>query len=555
MNPASDPAAALADALGYVLGKAAHADAIVRHDPATPSDVDAFAAIAAAGGCTADRYPALHQRLRSGGRAAAFAGGRVLSDNTGAFVDNQKVDYLSTTTRGLASAHATLTRTKAVSQVFLALSAVNVTGGQTRVLASQTLTAYNTQTVEIGTNDATAQPLPTTGSNFGVISWSVQYADGTTDTSHASTQWAYQTASDPVVTAPVQRSDRHTGDMNDIVIGLARGYSTPANNTDIDYWFWQGQVTNTTLLTPLQGSMKFLYPIAPLNATNPVLEFYLARSEGGMADLKANNTQPYMSGFSIDPADPTKINFSLMPTATAAGNAINFGLSPWVADTRTFFTARVTVTFQDPQFGIGWSSILSSTTPNNDPTDGVTFIKPIVYVWHCLAAGTMVTLADGTAKAVENCDSGDVVRSGSTTRKVLATLAQPHWGTVLTVALSNGATITCSGTHPFLTPAGAVQASALAVGNTVSVAGGTSTVRGIQSSQQSGQPLYNLWLDPAAAGQTVFLANGIVVGDYQMQVALVTGLQNNPNHVRAMLPQYLHADYASHLEDRAAPAA
>jgi hypothetical protein len=543
---------AITPAIQHILNKTGAANgAVVPHDPTNPQDVMAFETLANAHGITAARYPALHQRFRAQKPLAPFANAKKLSENTGAFTDNQKLDYIATVTGGKASAHATLTRTKAVSQIFCSLSVVNVTGATTTVLATGTKTYLDLQTVEIVTNDSTAQPMVATGTNYGVFSWSVQYADGTGDTNHQSTQWSYQAAADPVVTAPVQNPNRHSGDLNDIVIGLSRGVGAN-NKTDIDYWFWQTQVSNNTLLSPLQGSMKFLYPIAPLNATNPVLEFYLARTEGGMNELNGGATAPYMSGFTIDSTDSTKINFSLMANPNDAGNAINFGVSPWVADTRTFLTVRVTVAFQNPAFGTGWSSILSSTTANVDDADGVTYIKPIVYVWHCVAAGSLITMSDGSTKAVELCDSNDVVQSGATTRTVLATPAQPHWGVVYVITLANGATLTCSGTHPFITPAGPQQASALVAGSTVSVAGGTSTVSAITQQQQSGAPLFNLWLDPGPAGQTIMTVNGIVVGDYQMQVALLQSAQTDPARLRAAIPEYLHTDLASYLEDRAA---
>src|SRR5206468_1551828 len=133
-----------------------------------------------------------------------------------------------------------------------------------------------------------------------------------------------QAESDPVVSAPAVNPNRHKGNLDNIMVGLARGFNSPANNTDVDYWFWQQQVENNTLLVPFVGSMTFTKPIAPLGSANPQLMFYLARTEGGMKEMSAADTQPYMSGFAIDRNNPNQINFSLQATATDAGNAINF---------------------------------------------------------------------------------------------------------------------------------------------------------------------------------------------------------------------------------------
>jgi hypothetical protein len=538
------------------LTTAAGDGAIVAHDPSDPRHVAYFEHHAARAGLTADRYPALYESFRSlAPREPAPGPIANAGDYTGAFTDNQKVDYISKNQPGNTTGHATFTRTKPVSSMFVVLSVVNVTNGVTTVVASGNTTAFNQQTVELVTNDNTAQPYPTTGRTSGVISWSVRYTDGTTDANHTQSQWGYQTASDPVVTNPVINPNRHQGDMNNIVVGLSRGFNSPANNTDVDYWFWQTQWQNTTLLMPLSGSMTFLYPIAPLGPTNPILEFYLARTEGGMSDLKVQDTTPYLQYFTIDPQNPAKLNFSLLAGPNSQGGAINFGLSPWVSNTQTFFTTRVTVTFQNPIYGQGWSSIISSPTQNNDPTDGVTYIKPVMYLWHCLAAGTMIYMADGSSQAVETLNSGNVVNSGSgITRNVMGTLAQPHWGTVYNITCSRGFTITCSGTHPFITPTGPVQAASLTVGATVLTTQGSATITSITTSTYNNQGLFNLWLDPTVPGYTSFYANNYLVGDYQMQVALLPADAQDPALRRAKLPSDLYTDFDSYIADRAARA-
>jgi hypothetical protein len=518
----------------------------VPHDPHNADHIAFMEELALRHGYTPSRYPALFASFRKPASLATTAGSAA---NTGAFTDNQIVDYLAPiAANNLASSHALITRTKPVSSMFVAISVMNVNGTQKSVLASGANNTYLKQTTEVQTNDATSVALPTTGTNYATISWSVQYTDGTNESSSVTSQWAYQTASDPVVTAPAINPNRQTGDLNNIMIGLSRGYNSPTKNSDIDYWFWQTQFENTTLLTPFVGSMSFTKPIAPLGSANPQLLFYLARSEGGMSELTASNTQPYMAGFSIDANNPNQLNFSLQATATGAGNAIDFGTSPWVADTQTFFTAKVVVTLNDNTQG--WSSVLSSEVPDTNPTDGVTYIKPLVYVWHCLAAGTQITMDDGSQQSIENLDSGMVVRSVSNAAvAVQATLAQPHWGTVYVIQTQGGLSITCSGTHPFITPHGPVQASTLSVGSVVITQSGNQTVSSVTTQQQNGEGLFNLWL-AAAPDYSTFYANGFLVGDYQLQVTLLQ--DETPAHVLARLPSDLHADYQSHLEDIAA---
>jgi len=165
-------------------------------------------------------------------------------------------------------------------------------------------------------------------------------------------------------------------------------------------------------------------------------------------------------------------------------------------------------------------------------------------------AGTMITLGDGTTKAIEQIDSGDQVLSGGgVVRPVLATLAQPHWGPVTTITTAGGASLTCSATHPIITNTGPVQAGGLAVGSPVELSTGEDSVASLGTSPQNGDILYNLWLDPTLPGPTTMIANRFYTGDYQMQVALGDELGVDPDRLRAATPAHLRVDLESHLED------
>lgn len=536
-------------AINHVMQLCEANDGTISHDVSDPLQAEYLQWLLDSSGKTEERYPALHRLMKSPVKPALLDSG--VGANTGAFIDGQQVDFVSSRNNGLTGARATFTRNKPISYVYLTLQVINVTSGVTTVLASGTSTTFSFQTVNVDTNDSTALAYMTTGVNSGLLTWSVQYQDGTFESNSMSASfWAFNTTADPTVTAPIINPNRHTGDLNDIVIGLSRGYNSPANNTDVDYWFWQNQYANTTLLVPVTGSMYFSYNIAPLNANNPIPMIYLTRAEGGTSGLAP--AQLAMSSFTIDPNNPKKLNFSFVATATAAGTALNFGASPWVADTKTYLTFRITVAFQggSPQTN-GWSSILSADNPDQDPTDGVAYINPIVFVWHCLVAGTQVTMSDGSTKNIEDVQVGDVVQSGNgTTMPVQANLAQPHFGTAYTVTLASGKTISCSGTHPVITPGGPVSAASLTSGTQVLTSAGTDTVSSVTTFTQNGEGLFNLWLN-GTVGQTYFYAGSILVGDYQIQVALVNEEQTNPKMIRAKLPPELLTDFDSHVEDMA----
>ncbi|MBK3802469.1 hypothetical protein GAY33_25205 [Azospirillum brasilense] len=505
-------------------------------------------------GLTPARYPGLFKAIRSGGAATDRA-----TESSGV-TDGQYVEFISSSQSNKAvTARAVLSRIRPVAQAIVWLNVVNENGSTKTSLASGVAVSFATQTIFVETNPETALPPLPTGTMTGIISFAITYQDGTVEVSSTAAPWASQASRDPIVVDPAIRSDRKTGDLNDIVIGLARGYNNGTGKTDVDYWYWQDiyYLGTNPLLVPLSGSMKFDYKLAPLDSYPPFLEFYLAHKEGGISELNGGDASRYLPHFRIDDADPEgrTLKFLLRPPYNDAGDAIEFPSKNWTADTQSFFSARVTVIFEDHErHGSGWSSIVSSLKPDTDPKDGVAFIKPIVFVWHCLVAGTQITLADGTTKAVEDFTSEDVVVSGDGTRPVQATLAQPHSGPITVLEFADGATLAGSATHPVVTPAGTVHAGALAVGDTVLTRHGTTTVTATRQEIQTGGGLFNLWLVPEGDGPTTMIANGIVVGDYQIQVQLLRDAAQDDRAVRAKLPESLHVDFDSWVADRVASA-
>ncbi|PWB79304.1 MAG: hypothetical protein C3F11_21185 [Methylocystaceae bacterium] len=521
----------------------------VRYGRGDPRHIDFLRYCAIRSGHAEQRYPALFQTIAAGATSRPEA-------VAGAFADGERLDFVSTHRRtGNIHARATVTRVDPVARMALWLQIFDQSGGSPVLLASGSSDVFDRQTATIETIPADARSRARDVTLQSVISYVIYYQDGTTESGSTGRSWSHGATRDPVIQDPAIRSDRTQGDRDDIVIGLARGFGSL---TDVDYWFWEEnkQDNHPSVLVPFTGSIQFDFPIAPLSDGNPILQFYLSRQEGGTSDLTIADTQKYRQFFQLDPQDPSNrtIKFALRATAADAGNAIDFGPSPWVSDTKTFFSATVTVRFADPSNGAGWASVVSSTSPNADQTDGVAYIKPIVYVWHCLVAGTQITLADGSTKPIEDFEAGDIVLSGERGRRVQATLAQPHSGPVVVLTFDNGAVLRGSGTHPVFTPGSenAVQAASLRPGDKVATAnGGSTSVVSVDVETVENGGLFNLWLETDPPGPTIMAANGVLVGDYQIQTSLLEKVRNDPEFVRAKLPKSLHADYASWLEDRA----
>lgn len=550
-----------AEALGHVLEKAEAADGAVVHDPDHPLEQRFLQGLLDRAGMTSERYPAKFAAMTAPGDPDEHRGDQV----EGAFSDGELVECITIDEHGRTCAQALLTRTKQLLTGTVTLTVTNQVGDAApTIVAEGTGVLWKQQTILVRTNPVTAKPYPEEGETKALLSWEITYADHTVERPRTTVSvLAHKALSDPVLTAPVKRPDRTKGDPHHIMVGLSRALGDRTIE-DVDYWFHRSDWENTELLVPLAGSMQFSEGIAPLREDpddpNPVLSFTLAKSEGGLSHLEPKDLAPYRAGFKRDPTVQGRLNFSLEATETSDGNAINFGLSPWSSETRTYLSATVSVELDDGSIGV--STVVSSDEKDEDAWDGIAKIKPLVYVWHCVVGGTEVMLADGTAKPIEACQVGDVIRDageGPGTWDVMATLAQPHTGTLYTVVVEPGRRITCSGTHPFVDPDSGdlIQAADLKPdASFVRVLHEVERVVEVTVEEVKDVMLFNLWLDaPRGSGATrdvnaLFYANGYVTGDYACQVELLAR-NRRPDALRATLPEHLHRDFDSWVEDQA----
>lgn len=518
-------------------------------------------------GLTETRYPSLHAAIAKpaplGARlvaqpslkAAASAKATTQKVSTTNFKSAETIVFVAANREtNKLMARVLLTRTAPVALMKVTLFVAMKQHGTTVVLGHGQVVQFVGQTAQVDIDPSTALAVAPGTKVTVLTSWVINYTDGTTETNSHSAARTVKASTDPIITAPIQRPDRTSGDLTNIVIGLARGYSVIGKNADVDYWFWQHEPSDFDMLVPFAGSIKLKHKPADIGINNPTIDLSLTLSEGGTAAIEQQDAAQYAKYFVADPTDKSgrTIRFEMLATADSQGSAINFGKCPWASETRCFFTAKLTFLLDDLTIVPEEVTVTSSALPDQNPLDGIAHIKPLQYVWHCLAKGTLITLADGSTKAIEHITNSDTILSGDSPRPVLATLAQPHHGAVTVLTFANGATLTVSATHAMSTPGGAVQAASLKVGDRVHTRGrDITTVTAIHEQPHGGNVLYNLWLDPALPGATTMIANGIEVGDHLMQGALLHEHRTDPAKVRARLPASMHTDYASWLEDQA----
>ncbi len=198
------------------------------------------------------------------------------------------------------------------------------------------------------------------------------------------------------------------------------------------------------------------------------------------------------------------------------------------------------------------------------PSETCAQVPEIKFYWHCLAAGTQVTLEDGSERAIEDVSNLVRVRTGlggslgveATTRGIHRIAEEGGYPEMfLRLTTDGGRELTLSALHPVMTPGGPLAARDLKPGDEVLGADGLDAVKACEPSPYEGL-VCNLvlvdaedrarGLDPALG---TFVANGLVVGDHDVLTAHYDAVRHSLDYMLPRLPEANHADYESALAD------
>lgn len=191
-----------------------------------------------------------------------------------------------------------------------------------------------------------------------------------------------------------------------------------------------------------------------------------------------------------------------------------------------------------------------------DESDYVMCIPPLYYVWGCLAEGTKVLMADGTLKKIEEVKEREKVRAGGgRTLTVVDTLIGTEEKPLVVVEDDRGNSARLTEEHPVVTRRGVLLAKELQVGDELTTDKGPSKVVSVtRESSASPRKVFNLNLGLPGEGvtedNTTLFADGILVGDNQMQGYFTRKYRENERNVRKELPPEWQDDYQKWLERR-----
>ncbi|HWA90317.1 MAG TPA: Hint domain-containing protein [Rhizomicrobium sp.] len=508
-----------------------------------------------AAGQTPERYPGLHKALAqsrdhhvSRGAPKALA---ATADDGGqdAFMSGPQITNLgvippSLPSGGRVSGTGFHTQIGGTSMTNVVCQITNTATGA--VLASGSNSQYNMgEFVPVQTLDSTSTtPAP---QMTGAVLYMMQLTPGgPIESGVVSYNLASLVIGDPTVTQPTKWQSPNPPPY--IVIGLGRGNGTTSN---VDYWFWQDQFNYPNLAVPLVGNVTFSAPIQTLVPGSTINLFVTLAKQGGGYANPVDLTHVY-SKFTIDGNNNKQLDFNLPATGVqSTTDPIVFGVTTWNSEVVTYFTCNMIVNLVGQPLPAS-ATIMSVDNPDMDPIDGTKYIRPIQFVWHCLAEGTLITMADGSTPRIEELKGGERVRVDNKggEREIDATFAGPHYGPAIYLKLSDGKELTLSQGHIVILADGKqVMAEELHPGDSIVVLGGTAKVESASRGLYRGA-LFNLSL--LGPPPTTMFANGILVGDQQMQSTIRRQRKTHPDTVRRAIDPLFLADYESHLQDVAA---
>jgi hypothetical protein len=331
---------------------------------------------------------------------------------------------------------------------------------------------------------------------------------------------------------------------------------------DCDYKYEDGNPT--TFIFPLMGSVRFDEPVFVNEKGFPVgtFTFTLTPNAGGAVMLATGNNDQ-TTVISTDAALESQENTINAPLQgfQVAGNIVQFNFPEThfanngalqKGGVVTAFDIYLSVRLQTPN---KYATARFTSNAQNGIVPGVFIVPGMKIAYGCLAAGSIIRMADGSEKSIETFvgDGTETVKSAQdgTTRTVIGVTPGTEPDPCVFVVAANSHTLLMTEGHPIVTVNRGIQlAKNLALGDILITEDGESPVIELARKQYEGE-VWNLDVGTAAqAAQelTTFFANGILVGDSAMQEYYGEldwkARQTNPF---AELPQAWHADYLNFM--------
>lgn len=281
------------------------------------------------------------------------------------------------------------------------------------------------------------------------------------------------------------------------------------------------------------GQFIVQFPIQDTLSIPDTLQSIANQQAGGWVQITVSQPDAGSGGGCTLPA-----NFNFWNGATIIGKKITWNFNPgpfsnpggasvpcFPSNTNVVYDLQVYVLGTNGGVTSGYfGEVKTTTNPPPPPPPGSAYLVPMVVAYGCVAEGSLVTMADGSTKAIEHVQLGDLVRpaAGVAPLRVLHRTDGVEREPMVRLVTARGQRLLLTATHPVMTTRGVLMARDVRAGMTVATVDGPVAVTRALHERFAGK-VWNLEVVGTNAAfvptetNTTFIANGLVVGDSRMQ--------------------------------------
>lgn len=408
----------------------------------------------------------------------------------------------------------------------------------------------------------------------------ILYLGHTTDTEGSSRFYSYsamataeeETGIQVTVNAP---KNLNTGTPEiQIALGRMKDWISPTN-CDYIYVEPSENLTDPHLIVPFVGNVALSGSIdlASLTASDMTTAIYISNGDGTNSevarDSQCTTDQEFVAAFSVGSApNILQWNFpydalgyqstrSIVYNSTSIGDQVD----------SYFYFGFNSIPLEGgqvaPPFCVQSTGTMTMDIDDNVQSVNCTPIPNLFFWWHCLAKGTLVNMADGTKKPIEDITDKHRVKTGIHDKNlsVEGTVLGRHHSDRITdshneiyeLQTENGKSLIATASHTiFLTEHICRKIADLTVGDSIVTDEGPSTVKSVEAIIYDGM-FYGLGLGDVLEKQEPdfpvnmanFYAGGILCGDQQTIRHNILTTRINLEYTLPRIQAQLRLDYKS----------
>jgi len=312
--------------------------------------------------------------------------------------------------------------------------------------------------------------------------------------------------------------------------------------------YWYNNPSSHDIIFPVKGSVTFGAKTIKVQAgTNKVdggtASMYITQNQEGGGCTMTSGTDFFAATNTV--ASGSTLTWDFEPTdfgnaCFSSGESVNFVLSMKVPATD----------------GTQMCAYVSNSTLADTAVFVTYEIGPMNVYYGCLAEGSMVTMADGSPRPIEQVEIGEKVlrdQSGATWTVTSNTTGIEPIPSVQVVT-DAGDQLVLTQDHPVVVGDEVLLARELRDGMSLSTTDGSTTITEISMVNYDGA-IWNLNLgqmdgerESLKESNSTFFANNILVGDGRMQRIYLNKFKNRKENVLSFLHQDWHQDYLNYLK-------